>query len=41
MVAFRDLDSTTGGYYKGVLPGRIQEAICKLHLFEQYEMRVS
>ena len=30
-----------GGYYMGVLPGRIQEAICGSHLSEQYETRVS
>ena len=41
MVAFHDYDRITGGYYMGVLPYKIQEEICGLHLSEQYEMRVS
>ena len=41
MVDFRDYDRTTGGYYMGVIPDRIQEEICGSHFSEQYETRVS
>ena len=40
-MGFRDYDRTTGECYMGVLPGRIQEAICGSYLSEQYETKVS